>query len=510
VNDVTVPNFTNGWASEFILNTSNWTGLVFNADGNRTGSATVTDFAIGMRLKKRMFGVEPFAEGSVGLQSFAPSGLAKQILPSYFLGTGVDIRITSKIAIRPIDLSYVHSSYNTQSSSSSNIQKNALSGFRLQAGVLFNFSFTSPTSNPQATCDPYEVEVGSGAKVKIGVTASGFAGRRLSYSYKSTGGKVVGNQNSATVDTTGVGPGTYMVTADVSERGLHAHRLTAKCQANFTVRESSPSELPTPAIPERAAAPRSNEAPVNAGEPVPALSASTAAEAPVVKETAAPRASASKTAVAKEPVMPGESTSTVAETPAADGAVTAGASVTVEKGPAASPASSSAALSAGVVKEPTGFNEKPTFKAKAPRATRFGAIEFWHDRRRPTRVDNQAKAELDRYADALAATPDARGVVIGYARAGKSKDDQAAKIGALRAVNTKQYLTKDKGVDPARIEVRSGVGRGKKADLWIVPAGAGLAAARTSVLDEKKVAAIPRVPLRPKTPLEAKPKKQAN
>jgi hypothetical protein len=130
------------------------------------------------------------------------------------------------------------------------------------------------------------------------------------------------------------------------------------------------------------------------------------------------------------------------------------------------------------------------------RAQKFGSIEFRRDVKRPTRVDNAAKAELDRYADALAASPEARGVVVGYATAQEDarqkEHKQAPDFAALRAVNAKDYLSKDKGLDPSRIEARAAHGA-KTAELWTLPANASFPKAGTRAVDEAKVKAIPRL-----------------
>jgi hypothetical protein len=110
-----------------------------------------------------------------------------------------------------------------------------------------------------------------------------------------------------------------------------------------------------------------------------------------------------------------------------------------------------------------------------------------------------AKAELDRYADALASSPDVRGVVVGYATAKESAvrkgNKKVPNFAALRAVNTKEYLSKDKGIDPARIKPRAGRGR-KTVKLWIVPAGANFPGAGTKAVDEAKVKAVPRAAMK--------------
>ncbi|MBI2678864.1 MAG: OmpA family protein [Candidatus Koribacter versatilis] len=83
-------------------------------------------------------------------------------------------------------------------------------------------------------------------------------------------------------------------------------------------------------------------------------------------------------------------------------------------------------------------------------------------------VDNRAKAMLDGIALRMNQERDARAVVVGYSDAGENQS-----LAMRRANNVKTYLTKTKGVDAARIETRAGsTGGGKKAEVWIVPAGA--------------------------------------
>jgi hypothetical protein len=90
-------------------------------------------------------------------------------------------------------------------------------------------------------------------------------------------------------------------------------------------------------------------------------------------------------------------------------------------------------------------------------------------------------------------------VVVGYETAAEAKKNQVApSVAALRAVNSKDYLAKDKGVDAARIEPRISSSEEQKAELWIVPAGARFAAEGTTVVDESKVKAVPRAALKAK------------
>ena len=100
----------------------------------------------------------------------------------------------------------------------------------------------------------------------------------------------------------------------------------------------------------------------------------------------------------------------------------------------------------------------------APQPTEAGEVLF---KTNNAYVDNRAKAMLDGAALRLNQDKDAKAVVIGYADPTESKT-----LAQRRANNVKTYLTKTKGIDAARIETRVGSGSGKKAEVWIVPAGA--------------------------------------
>jgi hypothetical protein len=51
-------------------------------------------------------------------------------------------------------------------------------------------------------------------------------------------------------------------------------------------------------------------------------------------------------------------------------------------------------------------------------------------------------------------------------------EKQGPKVAAQRAVNTKDYLVKEKGIDASRVQVRTGTEAGKQAQNYLVPSGA--------------------------------------
>lgn len=98
-----------------------------------------------------------------------------------------------------------------------------------------------------------------------------------------------------------------------------------------------------------------------------------------------------------------------------------------------------------------------------PAAAKLADINF---KRGSAYVDNKAKAILDDIALRLQREPDSTAVVIGFHDAKEAKS-----LAERRANNVKTYLTRSKGIDPKRIETRTGTEPGMKAEVWIVPAG---------------------------------------
>jgi hypothetical protein len=84
-------------------------------------------------------------------------------------------------------------------------------------------------------------------------------------------------------------------------------------------------------------------------------------------------------------------------------------------------------------------------------------------------VDNRSKAVLDDVALKLQQDPNLTAVLSGSADAGEPRS-----MALQRAQNAMTYLTKSKGIDPQRIQVKAGTEPGRKVDVWTLPAGATL------------------------------------
>jgi hypothetical protein len=138
----------------------------------------------------------------------------------------------------------------------------------------------------------------------------------------------------------------------------------------------------------------------------------------------------------------------------------------------------------------------------APMASSLCAVNFSRDAKRPTRVDNEAKACLDDVATALQGQADAKLSLVGSEDAKEQAvDAKQAKMkhpkpnaASLRAVNTKDYLVTEKGIDASRIAVYTGTDDAQTVTTNLVPAGAADPAASSTPVDESAVKAVPRTP----------------
>ncbi len=439
VNGTKVPDFTVGWANQFIFHASHWTGFLVDVNGHYNSSASALDLAFGPRFQYPLGHFIPFGELLAGVQHFSPKGLPSHNAASYIVGVGVDVKINSRVSFRPFQLSFINSSYSVFPAPAQQFN-----GVRVQSGMIYRLGATPPGAVILASCSAEPLEVDAGTAVKIGVTTRGFSRKRtLRYSYTSTGGAVAGSTEREYVDTTGLKPGVYTVSARITDsRG--AHQQTAGCDAKFTVNaRTAPPDVVAESKPPSIS-------------PVTSAEAKSPSIAPVASAQESPKSADTK------------------------------ASTTATTAPTAS-------TTADTVKaQPVPVNAQPS--SAQPQPLKFAAIEFKPDPKRPAQFDNQARVELDRYANVLAAAPDLKGVVVGHADAKAGK--QVRSFAAKRAADAKDYLVKEKGIDATRIQPRVGRGGSKTTELWIVPAGASFAAERTTAVDESKVKPVTGSPLK--------------
>lgn len=455
IDGMKVPSMPKGFglASTFTFN--RWAGLTADYGYHFKDDSLVQTFLFGPQLKARNSEhFQPFAELLFGWARNAPTGL--DVHNSFALagGGGIDLPISNWFTWRLIQADYIHNTYRDKTHLNM-LTSERFDGARIQSGAVFTFGGAKPlpVSTSCSTASPAEVMAGE--PVKVTMTPSNFNPKRtLTYTWESTGGKATSGNATTTIDTTGLNPGSYTVTGKVNDDRTGKKMSMANCTAGFTVKEP-PKHPPVISC---SASPNT----VKSGDP--ATVTATASSPDNRPLTYSWNATAGR--------VTGSGTSVQLDTAGAPaGPITVNGTATDDRGLTAS---CSTSVNVEVPPPP-------------PTASKLNEIGF-PDKKKPARVDNAAKAILDDVALKLQRDADAKAVVIGFADAAEAK--KTKNLAAMRAFNTKEYLTKEKGIDPTRIELRTD-GEGTKAEIWIVPAGASFTGENTTVVDESTLVKKP-------------------
>jgi outer membrane protein OmpA-like peptidoglycan-associated protein/opacity protein-like surface antigen len=206
---------------------------------NRIDDAAFSNLSLGPKITFRHEHVSPFLEVLVGDHRLMPDAFHDVDKLGFMAGGGLDINLSRHVALRLIRADYVYSNYRYGPAAST--PRTELRGVRLQTGLNFMWGGGEPPVPPSASCSVEPVEVFAGESVTARANGSSFNPKRtMHYSWNGTGVKVAGTDASTQIDTTGLQPGSYQVTANLSDG---SKRGNASCSARFTVKQLRPPEI---------------------------------------------------------------------------------------------------------------------------------------------------------------------------------------------------------------------------------------------------------------------------
>jgi outer membrane protein OmpA-like peptidoglycan-associated protein len=389
---------------------------------------------------------------------------------AFTAGGGFDIRLSKRFSLRPIQAEYLYTRFGNDCPLAVCNQNNNQNSFRLKSGIVIGWGGATPVA-PTANCSVQPSEVMVGESVTATATGGNFnAKHALTYTWDSNGGKVTGKDNAASIDTNGVAGGSYTVSAHISDSKMKKGG-TASCSASFTVKEP-PKNPPQMSC---SASPSSLQA---GGTSTITCSCTSPDNVPV---------NVSNWTSTGGSVSGSGSTASLNTAGASAGSITVTATCTDSRG-----LNTQASTQANVENAPP---------AAPPQAQKLSQCDF-PNKVKPWRVDNTCKAILDDVAKNLQQNAEARVVVVGNADAGETRPNLAAE----RAVNSKAYLTSGEsqlGIDPSRVETRTGSAGTMTAEYWIVPAGGTYSGEGTQSVDESQVKAVPDHPAKKKAKAKA-------
>ncbi len=423
--------------------------------------------------------LQVFGEGLFGgvhaFNGAFPSGAGLVAAANSFglqTGGGINVFFTRNLGMRLLEADFVRTQL---PNGASNIQHDMRLGF----GVTYHFSAAPPPPVTLA-CSASPNSIFPGDPVTVTATA-GSLDPKLNALYSITGVGVSGTGATATVATGALAPGSYTVKCGVKEgkpgkEGLKPWQV-ADASASFTVKAFEPPTISCSA----------NPSTIKPGE-----------TATVTAQGMSPqnRPLTYSYAATSGTVSGSGASATFNSTGAPTGTAGITCNVSDDKGQTAT-ANTSVTILAPYV-------------APIPRTQTLCSIAFDKDKKRPSRVDNEAKACLDEVALDLQKQSDAKAVVVGSSdakekdatakeakRALKNKHVKVVDLAAERAVNAKEYLVTDKGIDATRVSVATGTADGQKVEDYLVPSGATFAndVTGTTPVNEAAVKPVVRKPL---------------
>jgi hypothetical protein len=427
--------------------------------------------------------ITPFIHGLVGAADIdGPFHNPMQWGPALTAGGGMDYEtpwLNHRLAIRlfQADYEYMHADFGTgYYGGRANID-----AARLSAGLVLHVGQIAPPPPVTLSCSASPTSVYPGDPVTV-TAAAGSLDPKLSAVYSWSGSGATGSGTTVTVATASLAGGTYSVQGTVKEgkpgkEGLKPGQ-TATCSASFTVKEYEPPTISCSA----------NPSTIKPGDSSTITSAAVSPQnRPLTYSYTASAGSVTGSGTTAEFASAGAPTGDVGIT----------CNVADDKGHTAT-ANTTVTISA------------PPAPPPAPHSSALCSISFSTDAKRPTRVDNEAKACLDQVALDLKQQADAKAVIVGESDANekaKTEKQEAFKakhrhamveeFAAQRAVNTKEYLVTDQGIDASRITVVTGSTDGQTVENYLVPAGADFSVdvTGTTVVDESAVKPEARKPL---------------
>jgi len=432
--------------------------------------------------------VTPFAHALIGFQHVGGPYQQGNIGADFAAGFGLDFRLTNSVSWRFFqgDYNYSHVNFGINGRGSFN-------EIRMSDGLVFHFGSVEPAPPVTLACAVTPTTpIFPGDPLSVTATAGSLNPKDTAiYTWSGTG--VTATGNTATVATGTLAPGSYTVKATVVENPPARHGLAAlcdhcggggvgprdiaTCSASFTVKEFEPPTLSCSA----------NPTSLKPGD------SSTVTAVGVSPQNRPLTYSYSATAGSISGSGPSASYSSSG---APTGAVGITCSVSDDKG--------------HTVTAQTGVTILAPYIPPPPPTQALCTLSFDKDKKRPTRVDNEAKACLDQVALDLQNTANATAVVVGESdakeKAATAKEEKFAEkhkkakvedSAALRAVDAKEYLVTDKGIDASRVSVATGTADAQTVETYLVPSGATFTndVHGTTPVDETTVKPIVRKPL---------------
>ena len=254
---IVLPDMAKGIGGDFAYNFDPHWALEIDAGYNRDSQSSSSEYTAGFgpRFMWRADSANFFLHALGGYNNvtynLSPGrGLTGNDNIGAVMGGGMDIPFAQHFAWRVFEADYVWTRHNFSSTVGPelpNLRRVSFEGVRLRTGIVYSWG-GEPTVPPAASCSVQPTEVIVGEPITATVSASNFNPKHsVTYSWSGTGGQVTGKDTTANIDTNNVAPGSYSVSAHVTDPKASKNN-TATCTANYTVKPLPPKNPPTMSV----------------------------------------------------------------------------------------------------------------------------------------------------------------------------------------------------------------------------------------------------------------------
>jgi outer membrane protein OmpA-like peptidoglycan-associated protein len=210
----------------------------------RIDDTAFANLSFGPKIVLRRHRFSLFGEALVGDHRLAPDAFHDIDKLGLLVGGGLDINLSRHVALRLIRADYVVSNYRFAPPTDASTD---IRGLRAQSGLVFMFGGEAPLVAVAATCGVEPSEVFAGEQVSATARGTNFNSKRaVKYDWNGTGVKVAGSGDTVLIETAGLQPGSYGVTANLSDGSKHG---SASCSVRFSVKQTHPPVIACSADP---------------------------------------------------------------------------------------------------------------------------------------------------------------------------------------------------------------------------------------------------------------------
>jgi outer membrane protein OmpA-like peptidoglycan-associated protein len=461
VNGASLRTITPGFNASTSYFMNRYAGVTLDGGAHFGDQATIGTLQFGPIVRLPLSRMTPFAHALIGLHREGITGLGDDNGLGLTVGGGLDLHVLPRLSWRMVEADFMYAHHNFRNPTTTPIPSILVNNnsARVGTGLVWHFgSVGPPPAPPTAACSVTPAEVFEGEAVTATAAPSGFNPKHT-VEYAWTGGqgvKVSGNTGTANIDTKGMQPGQYTVTANVTDP--RSKKAIATCSGNFTIKQPRPPVISCSANPATVKTGESSDINCNASSPD---NRSLTYDHKASGGSVTGNGPSARLSAAGTNAGPITVTSTVTD----DRNLSASTTTTVN------------------VENPP----PPPPPPAPPTCSKLNSIDF---KKNSPRVDNKAKAILDDVALRLQRDADSKAVIIGE----QDAKEKPKTLSAQRANNAKAYLVKEKGIDPNRVSLRSSSNPGMTDDIWLCPAGATFDQSGTEDVAEKAAPAARKKP----------------